>query len=137
MSEDVLELTRRWFAVKTKLAAITTEEKELRLAVIQAHFGDDLSKGTKRAEIKPGVNLVISVGEKISLEPDVFKQYKAELQARGFIKDEDGLIRTKYEVSASALKHLSDSDKAKFSGLFVHKLESPQVKIEVKETPDV
>jgi hypothetical protein len=137
MSDNKLELTREWFAVKNKLDAIKAEESELRKAVVEAHFGENLTKGTKRSEIKPGVNLILSVSEKVSLDPDAFKQHKAELQARGFIKDEEGLIKTKYEVSASALKHLSDSDKAKFGGLFVHKLESPQVKIEVKETPDV
>ena len=134
MSDEKLELTRKWFAVKDKLDAIKEEEAALRKAVVQAHFGDDLTKGTKRAELKPGVNLVVSVSEKVSLDPDLFKQHKAELVARGFIKDEDSLIRTTYGVSVSALKHLADSDKAKFGGLFVHKLESPQVKIEVKET---
>ena len=136
MSDEKLKLTRKWFAVKDKLDAIKEEEASLRKAVVQAHFGDDLVKGTKRAELKPGVNLVVSVSEKVSLDPDLFKQHKAELVARGFIKDDDSLIRTKYEVSVSALKHLADSDKAKFGGLFVHKLESPQVKIEVKETPN-
>lgn len=136
MSDDKLELTRKWFSVKDKLDALKEEESALRKAVVQAHFGEDLTKGTKRAELKPGVNLVLSVSEKVSLDPDMFKQHKAELLARGFIKDDDALIRVKYEVSASALKHLADSDKAKFGGLFVHKLESPQVKIEVKETPN-
>ena len=131
-TDNKTTLTREWFkAVQEKDAAIE-KERMLRQEVISAHFGENIKKGTQKAELKPGVNLSISVSEKVTLVKDRFEAYKGELLARGFIKD-DGLIKTKYEVSASALKHLSDSDKAKFGDMFEYKLESPQLKVEVKE----
>jgi hypothetical protein len=130
--DNKVELSREWYKTQEDLKILQVKEKELRKAVIEAYFGENIGKGTHKADLKPGVKLSVSIGQKIKLVPDKFKSYFAELQQRGFIHDE-GLIRPKYEVSASALKHLSDSDKIKFADMFEYTEESPQLKVEVKE----
>jgi hypothetical protein len=132
MSDNKIELSREWFSVTKIRDEAIARERELRALVIAAYFGEEKKKGTTKAELKPGVKLSLSVSEKVSINKEEFEKHKAELAARGFIKD-DGLIKTSYSVSASALKHLADSDRIKFASIFEYKLESPQLNVEVKE----
>jgi hypothetical protein len=133
MSDDnKTELTREWFRVQEQLKELKEHESALRKQVVEAHFPSELQAGTHKSEIKEGVTLVVSVPKKVSIDKGFFEEHRAELQNRGFI-GEDRLIKPKYEVSVSALKHLSDADKAKFSEVFVHSTGSPTVSIEIKK----
>jgi hypothetical protein len=126
------ELTREWFRVQEQLKELKDHESELRKQVVSAYFESDLQAGTHKAPIKEGVTLVVSVPKKVTIDKGFFEEHKAELTHRGFI-GEDRLIKPKYEVSVSALKHLSDADKAKFGEVFVHSTGSPSVSVEIKK----
>lgn len=130
MSDSRTEKTRRWYQLQEQLALLKEEEMALRKEVIAEYFGDDIDAGTHKADIKEGVKLVVTVPKSISLDRTAFDHHKAELMHKGLIGD-DRLIRVKYDVSATALKHLSEPDRIKFSDMFVYSTGSPQVKVEV------
>lgn len=132
MENDKTQLARDWYQVQDQLAELKERESAMRKQVVAAFFGDELVGGTHRTELASGVHLIVTVPKKIDIDKSIFDSHKAELQHKGLIGD-DRLIRVKYEVSATALKHLSDADKVKFGDIFVHGTGSPQVKIEVKK----
>ena len=127
-----LQLAREWYKVQDDLSELKERESVLRKQVVETFFGSDVVGGTHRKELTSGVSLVVTVPKKIDLDKSIFESHKSELIHKGLIGD-DRLIKVKYEVSATALKHLSDVDKAKFGDMFVHSTGSPQVKGEVKK----
>ena len=130
--DNKTQLAREWYQVQDQLAELKERESAMRKQVVAAFFGEELAGGTHRAELASGVFMVVTVPKKIDLDKSIFDSHKSELQHKGLIGD-DRLVRVKYEVSATALKHLSDVDKAKFGDMFIHSTGSPQVKVEVKK----
>lgn len=136
MNESELEqqkqLAREWYTVQDQLAELKEREMAMRKQMVMNFFGADVAAGSHRKELASGVFLIVTVPKKIEIDKPIFESHKAELVHKGLIGD-DRLIRVKYEASATALKHLSDVDKAKFGDIFIHSTGSPQVKIEVKK----
>ena len=139
--QDKTQLARDWYQIQDQLAELKERESAMRKQVVSAFFGEELAGGTHRvelaggthrAELASGVHLIVTVPKKIDLDKSIFDSHKSELHHKGLIGD-DRLIRVKYEVSATALRHLSNVDKAKFGDMFLHGTGSPQMKIEVKK----
>lgn len=57
MDKDLDELLSKWHATKTELTKLQEEEKNLRLQVKLAFFGDEIKKGTEKIAISDGWNL--------------------------------------------------------------------------------
>jgi len=130
--DNKAQLARDWYAVKDKLTELQEQERAMREQLVQSYFGESLDSGTHKHRLSDKAEIVVTIPKKITLDMSIFNSHKAELSQKGLIGD-DRLVKVKYEVSATALKHLSEPDKLKYGDMFVYSTGTAQVKIDVKK----
>lgn len=131
VTDNQLPLVREWYAAKDKLKEVQDHERQLRKQVLEAIYGEP-QKGTHKCDLPNGMELVLSVGAKISVDKDEFMKHKVHMEKKGLI-GEESVIKLKPEVSATAYKYLSAEDKAAFDSVFKHSLTSPQLDVRQKK----
>lgn len=132
MSDDnKLPLARAWHKSKEVLESAKADEMDLRKQVMDAFFDNPEKKGTQKTDLSDKAQLVLSRSASIKVNKDKYTEFAAELVQKGLIGD-DKLIKLTPSVSASAFKHLPETDRIRYDEMFVHTLSSPALKVEVK-----
>lgn len=131
VGDNLKPLIREWYSVKEKLAELKDQEMQLRKQVTEAVFGEP-KKGTQKVDLSDVAELVLSQQVQISVDKDEFDKYKAHMEKKGLV-GENGVIKLKPEVSATAFKYMSDEDKATFDSVFKHGFKSPTLEVRTKK----
>lgn len=129
--DNRLSLARAWYKAKEALDEAKKVEMELRMESISAFFGEEEKGGSVKEKLNEGSSLVLTRSKKVSIDLEAFKEHEAHLKAKGLIGD-DSVIRMEPKVSMTALRQMSAEDKVLFSDVFIHGLNSPQLKVEIK-----
>lgn len=132
MTDNRTKLARDWYSSKEELDRAKKLEGELRKATIEAYFGEEKVAGSRKESLSSKANLVYSASKRITIVADKFKEFEAQLRAKGLIGD-GKLITMKPTVSLTAYKHLSDEAKAQFDELFEHSVSAPQLSVKLEK----
>lgn len=134
MSDDnKIAVARAWYKSKEALDKARKEETDLRKQAMEAYFGNEIGKGTQRESLNDKTALVLARTAKITIDTEAFLKHKAHMESKGLIGD-DKVIEMRPVVSATAYKYMSDADKITFDEVFVHGLNAPTLKLEVKKS---
>jgi hypothetical protein len=117
-----------WQFLKQQLDSLKTKEIDLRKEIVAAAFPGPVAPGTKRHPLPNGFALKYEQALSYDLSKDI-----AAVEAVMDTFDETAialLVKTKYELSVSNYKALTDAERARFNSVLTIKPASPTLTLE-------